>query len=93
MKFPVEKRIKCFSPEVYKPSIRNKLLSYQTDFTIWLSPNSKHKTQGCVHFTRKSYTMSTKIPETRRTSSNSSNFLRRHRLFSGSLAEARLRCR
>ncbi len=50
-------------------------MSYQTDFTIWLSPNSKHKTQGCARFPRKSYAMPTKIPETRRTSSNISNFL------------------
>jgi hypothetical protein len=51
------------------------LLSYQTDFTIWLDPNSKHKTQGCARLSRKSYVVSAKIPETRRTSSNSSNFL------------------
>ncbi len=40
------------------------LLPYQADFTIWLSPNSKHKTQGCARFARKSYVMPTKIPET-----------------------------
>jgi len=39
------------------------ILPYQADFTIWLDPNSKHKTQGCVHFPRKSYVLPAKIPE------------------------------
>jgi hypothetical protein len=64
-------RIKSNKP----PTIRNMILSYRTDFTIWLGPNSKHKTQGCAHFTRKSYAMPAKIPETRRTFSNNSNFI------------------
>lgn len=50
--------------------------------------NGKQKAQGCVRFTRKSYAMSPKIPETCRGSSNISNFLRRHHLFSGSPPEA-----
>jgi len=36
------------------------------DFTLWLSPNSKQKTQGCVRFPRKSYAMTAKIPGTSR---------------------------
>ena len=63
------KHIKCY------PIKRNKFLSYQTDFTICVKTNSKHKSQGCVRFSRKSYAMTAKIPETRRTSSNNSNFL------------------
>ncbi len=51
------------------------LLSYQTDFTICLATNSKHKSQGCARFPRKSCAVPAKIPETRRTSSNNSNFL------------------
>jgi hypothetical protein len=47
----------------------------QADFTLWFSPKSKQKTQGCVRFTRKNYVLPAKITETRRTSSNSSNFL------------------
>jgi len=50
-------------------------LRYRADSTLWLSPNSRQKTQGCARFARKSYMMPAKIPETRRTSSNISNFL------------------
>ena len=31
------------------------LLSYRADFTFWLSPKSKQKTQGYVRFSRKNY--------------------------------------
>jgi hypothetical protein len=51
------------------------LLPYRADFTFCLETISKQKTQGCARLTRKSYTMPAKIPETRRTSSNISNFL------------------
>ena len=51
-----KKRIKSLT-------IRNMLLPYQADSTFWLSPNSRQKTQGCAHFSRKSYTMPAKIPE------------------------------
>ena len=88
LKFLVEENSRINSNK--PPTIRNMLLSYRTDFTLWLSPNSKQKTQGCARLTRKSYAMPTKISETRRSSSNSSNFLRRHRLFSGSPDEATL---
>jgi len=50
-------------------------LLYRADFTFCLETISKQKTQGCARFTRKSYVVPAKIPETRRTSSNSSNFL------------------
>ncbi|WP_372650277.1 hypothetical protein [Draconibacterium sp.] len=73
LKFLVEENFRINSNK--PPTIRNMLLSYRTDFTLWLSPNSKQKTQGCARLTRKSYAMPTKIPETRRSSSNSSNFL------------------
>ncbi|WP_321997160.1 hypothetical protein [Draconibacterium orientale] len=48
--------------------------AYRADFTFCLETISKQKTQGCARLTRKSYTMPAKIPETRRTSSNISNF-------------------
>ncbi len=45
--------------------LTNKCLTpYRADFTICLNTNSKHKSQGCAHFTRKSYAMPAKIPET-----------------------------
>jgi len=72
LKFLVEENSRINSNK--PPTIRNMLLSYRTDFTLWLSPNSKQKTQGCARLTRKSYAMPTKISETRRSSSNSSNF-------------------
>ena len=50
-------------------------MAYQPDSTLWFSSKSRQKTQGCAHFARKSDSMSAKIPETRRTSSNNSNFL------------------
>jgi hypothetical protein len=30
------------------------LLPYQADFTFWLDPKSKQKSQGCARFTQKS---------------------------------------
>jgi hypothetical protein len=50
-------------------------MPYQADFTLCLDANSKQKSQGCVRFTRKNYVLPAKITETRRTSSNNSNFL------------------
>ena len=38
-------------------------MAYQPDSTLWFSPKSRQKTQGCAHFARKSDSMSAKIPE------------------------------
>jgi hypothetical protein len=86
--FLVEKNFRINSNN--PPTIREMILSYRTDFTIWLGPNSKHKTQGCARFPRKSYAMPTKITELVVPPQTSVIFLRRHRLFSGSPDEATL---
>ena len=67
-------------------------LPYQADFTFWLDPKSKQKSQGCVRFTRKSYMTLAKITELVVPPQTAVIFLRQHHLFSGSSPEATLQC-
>jgi hypothetical protein len=67
-------------------------LPYQADFTLWLDPMSKQKSQGFVRFTRKSYMALAKITELIVPLQTTVIFLNQHHLFSGSTPEATLQC-
>jgi hypothetical protein len=63
--------VACF--QVHFPSIF--LCLIRPILLFAMTQRGKQKSLGCVRFTRKSYVLPAKITETRRTFSNSSNFL------------------
>jgi hypothetical protein len=76
MEFPVEKNISLqkFQYRIKPATICKYFWLISRILLFGLAQRGRQKTQGCARFSRKSYVARAKIPETRRTSSNSSNF-------------------